>query len=151
MQAIVKNKSLFNRKSSPSVLFLYIAQFWWSFYAFLSLPLIMYQISYWLPYNNSSASSVASYLFKWFSLYGPLWVLWRIPEFGISFYSIFGVLAAVITTVINLFAIKMFKDKITIKNLLAIIFYFPYTIVLNIIILVSLIRNKFWERSFYIK
>jgi cellulose synthase/poly-beta-1,6-N-acetylglucosamine synthase-like glycosyltransferase len=151
LQAIVKNKSLFNRKSSPSVLFLYIAQFWWSFYAFLSLPLIIYQINYWLPYNMASAGSFASYIFKWFSLYGPIWVLWKIPESGVSVYSIFGVLAAVITTAINLIAIRMFRDRITLRNLLAVFFYFPYTIVLNMIILVSLVRNKFWKRSFYIK
>ena len=151
LQSIVKNKELFSMKSSPSILFLYINQFWWSLYAFLSLPLIIYQINYWLPYNTQTIFSTLSYLFKWFSLMGPVYVLYKIPEWGISLYSIFGVLAGIMTTVISISALRMFKDKIGLKNLFVIFFYFPYTIVLNIIILVSLLRQRFWKSSFYIK
>jgi len=151
LQSIVKNKMLFSRKSNTSILFLYINQFWWSFYAFLSLPLIIYQLNYWLPYNSGSIFSLLSYLFKWFSIMGPIYVIYKIPDFGISMYSIFGVLSGIMTTVISITALKMFKDKINFKNMFAIFFYFPYTIVLNIIILVSLLKHKFWQRSFYIK
>lgn len=151
LQSIVKNKSLFSRKASPSIMFLYINQFWWSFYAFLSLPLIIYQINYWLPYNSQTIYSLTTYLFRWFSLSGPLYVLYKIPEFGISAYTIFGVLSGIITTILSIAALRMFKDKISFKNVLAIFFYFPYTIVLNIIILVSLLRHRFWIKSFYIK
>ena len=151
LQSIVKNKKLFSRKASPSILFLYINQFWWSIYAFLSLPLIIYQINYWLPYNSHSISNTLSYFFKWFSLMGPIYVLYKIPDFGISIYSIFGVLSGIMTTILSISALRMFKDKIHFKNIFAIFFYFPYTIVLNIIILISLLRHRFWERSFYIK
>ena len=151
MQAIVKNKSLFSRKSSPSILFLYINQFWWSFYAFLSLPLIVYQINYWLPYNSQGMFSMLGYFFKWLSLMGPIYVLYKIPDFGVSLYSIFGVLSGIMTTILSIAALKMFNDRVSLKNVLAIFFYFPYTIVLNIIILVSLLRNRFWEESYYIK
>ena len=151
LQSIVKNKELFSRKASPSILFLYINQFWWSFYAFLSLPLIIYQIYYWLPYNTQSIPGILNYFFKWFSLMGPIYVLYKIPDFGISIYSIFGVLSGIITTVLSLSALKLFKDKVSLKNIFAIFFYFPYTIVLNIIILISLLRHRFWERGFYIK
>jgi len=82
---------------------------------------------------------------------GPIYVLYKIPDFGISIYSIFGVSAGIISTVISIAALKMFKDRLHLKNLFAIFFYFPYTIVLNIIILVSLLRHRFWRRSFYIK
>ena len=151
LQSIFKNRSLFSRKSSPSLMFLYINQFWWSFYAFLSLPLIIYQVNYWLPYNSQSTFSLLSYLFKWFSLLGPIWVVYKIPDFGISIYSIFGVLSGLMTTVLSIAALRMFKDKISLKNIMAIFFYFPYTIVLNIIILISLLRHRFWEKSFYLK
>ena len=151
LQAIVKNKTLFSRKASPSILFLYISQFWWSFYAFLSLPLIVYQVNYWLPYNSQDIYSILNYLFRWFSMVGPLYVLYKIPDFGVSVYSIFGVLSGLITTIISLAALRMFKDKIGLKNVFVIFFYFPYTIILNIIILISLLRNKFWGKSFYIK
>ena len=151
LQSIFKNRSLFSRKASPSIYFLYINQFWWSFYAFLSLPLILYQINFWLPYNSQSLFSMLSYIFKWFSLMGPIYVLYKIPDFGVSIYSIFGVLAGIMTTVLSVSALRIFKDKINFKNVSAIFFYFPYTIVLNIIILISLLRHKFWARSFYIK
>jgi len=151
LQSIVKNKELFSRKASPSILFLYINQFWWSFYAFLSLPLIIYQINYWLPYNSQSLFSSISYFFRWFSLMGPFYVLYKIPDFGISIYSIFGVLSGIMTSVLSISALKLFEDKVSLKNIFAIFFYFPYTIVLNIIILISLLRHRFWERSFYIK
>ena len=151
LQSIVKNKSLFSRKASPSILFLYINQFWWSFYAFLSLPLILYQVNYWLPYNSQTMLSSASYFFRWFTLMGPIYVLYKIPDFGISIYSIFGVLSGIITTVMSIAALRIFKDKISFRNVFVMFFYFPYTIVLNIIILVSLLRHRFWVRSFYIK
>lgn len=151
LQSIVKNKELFSRKSSPSILFLYTNQFWWSFYAFLSLPLIIYQINYWLPYNSQNLFSILSYLFKWFSLMGPIYVLYKIPEWGVSLYSIFGVLAGILTTILSISALKMFKDRLSVKNLFVIFFYFPYTIVLNMIILVSLLRYRFWQKSFYVK
>ena len=151
LQSIFKNKELFSRKASPSILFLYINQFWWSFYAFLSLPLIIYQINYWLPYNSATMYTMMSYFFKWFSLMGPIYVLYKIPDFGISIYSIFGVLSGIITTIISISALWMFKERISFKNLFAIFFYFPYTIILNIIILISLLRHRFWERSYYIK
>ena len=82
---------------------------------------------------------------------GPIYVLYKIPNFGVSLYSIFGVLAGIIMTVISIAALKIFKDRLSFKNIFAIFFYFPYTIVLNIIILVSMLNHRFWERSFYIK
>ena len=151
LQSIFKNKVLFSRKSSMSIHFMFINQFWWSFYAFLSLPLIIYQINYWLPYNSQSIFSIFSYLFKWFSLMGPIYVLYKIPEWGISIYSIFGVLSGVMMTIISVSALRMFNDRINLKNLLAIFFYFPYTIILNMIILLSLLKHRFWRPSFYIK
>ncbi len=151
LQSIVKNRELFSRKASPSILFLYINQFWWSFYAFLSLPLIIYQINYWLPYNSQDLFTMFSYFFRWFSLIGPVYVIYKIPDFGISIYTAFGVLSGLMTTILSIAALKLFKDKIDFKNLFAIFFYFPYTIVLNIIILVSLLRHRFWVRNYYIK
>ena len=82
---------------------------------------------------------------------GPVYVLYKIPDFGISIYSIFGVLSGIITSVLSISALRLFKDKVSFKNIFAIFFYFPYTIVLNIIILVSLLRNRFWAKSYYIK
>ena len=82
---------------------------------------------------------------------GPIYVIYKIPEWGISTYTIFGVLSGIITTLLSIMALRMFNEKVSIKNILAIFFYFPYTIVLNIMILVTLLRHRFWKSSFYIK
>ncbi len=151
LQSMIKNRELFTWKSSPSIIFLYINQVWWSFYAFLSLPLIIYQINFWLPYNSQSILMVVNYLFRWFSLMGPIYVIYKIPEWGISTYTIFGVLSGIITTLLSILAFKMFSERIKIRDVFAIFFYFPYTIVLNTMILVTLLGNRFWKSSFYIK
>jgi len=151
LQSLVKNKELFSHKSSPSILFLFVNQFWWSFYAFLSLPVILYQVNYWLPYNSQSYISLFSYLFRWFTLTGPFYVIYKIPEWGISFYSIFGVISGIISTILIVAAIRMFRDRLNFKNLFAIFFYFPYTIFLNMIIFLSLIKVKSLKNRFFIR
>lgn len=151
LQSLVKNKKLFSYKSSPAILFLFINQFWWTFYSFLSLPAIAYQVNYWLPYNTGSFLALSGYLFRWFSLLGPIYVIYKIPVWGISYYSFFGVLSGIISAFLIIAAIKIFKDKLHLKNIFAIFFYFPYTIVLNIIILISLLRFRFWKNKFFIR
>jgi len=151
LQSLIKNRKLFSHKASPAILFLFINQFWWTFYSFLSLPAIIYQVNYWLPYNTSSIFTLSAYLFRWFSLLGPIYVIYKIPIWGISYYSFFGVLSGIISAILIITSIKMFKDKLHFKNILAIFFYFPYTIVLNIIILISLLRFNFWKNKFFIK
>ncbi|MBI2557924.1 glycosyltransferase family 2 protein [Candidatus Woesearchaeota archaeon] len=151
LQAIFKNRSLFSIKSPVPILFLYITHFWWTFFAFISLPIIAYQIYYWMPYNTQTLLSSTSYFFRWFSLMGPVYVLYKIPDYGISLYSIFGVLSGIMTSILTVAGLRMFNDRANTKNLFAIFFYFPYTIVLNIIILISLLKHRFWEKSFYIK
>ena len=148
LQALIKNKELFTAKSSPSILFLFINHFWWTLYALISLPIIIYQVHYWLPNNGSIA--LFAYLFRWFTLLGPVWVIYKIPAWGISFYSFFGVLSGIITAVLAILAVNMFKDKVKFKNAFAIFFYFPYTIVLNIIITISLLKYSFLKKRYFI-
>ncbi len=82
---------------------------------------------------------------------GPIYVLYKIPDYGVSLYSIFGVLSGIMTSILTISGLRMFNDRANTKNLFAVFFYFPYTIVLNIIILISLSKHRFWEKSFYIK
>jgi cellulose synthase/poly-beta-1,6-N-acetylglucosamine synthase-like glycosyltransferase len=151
LQSLIKNKSLFSLKSSPSILFLFINHFWWSFFAFVSLPAIIYQINYWLPSNLDSFSSLFMYLFRWFSLAGPIYVLYKIPLWGFNFYSFFGVFSGIISAFLIIASIILFKDKFSLSNLLALFFYFPYTIVLNIIMLLSLLVYSFQKKRFFIR
>ncbi|MBI4918544.1 glycosyltransferase family 2 protein [archaeon] len=148
LQALTKNKHLFF-ENSLSLKFLFINQFWWSFYSFISLPLIVYQVNYWLP--SGGISEILEYLFRWFSLAGPVYVIYKIPEWGISIYNIFGVLSGLISAVMMFSAILMFKDKLTLNTLLGVFFYFPYTIFLNTIIIISMLKCHFWTKSYFIR
>lgn len=150
LQTLKKNKVLFSMKSSPSILFLFISQYWWSFFALISLPIIAYQVYYWLPYNTGSSIALFMYLFRWFSFLGPIYVIYKIPQWGISLYSIFGVLSGIISVFLIVKAIYLFKDKLHLKNILGIFFYFPYTIILNTIIIISIIRLIFLKKKYFI-
>ena len=152
LQSLFKNRDMFTFKYGVPFVFLFINQFFWSFYALISLPFIIYQINYWLPYNSADIFQLLMYLFRWFSLSGPLYVLYKLPEFGFSAFTFFGVASGIISAVMILAAIKMFNDRITFKNMTAIFFYFPYTIVLNMIIIITLFRYrfKFWKKGYFI-
>lgn len=149
LQALGKNRKLFSIKSSPSIIFLFINQYWWSFYAVLSFPIIAYQINYWLSSNMASFMSLFMYLFRWFTLLGPIYVIYKIPEWGISMYSFFGVMSGIVNALLIMMAIHISKDKLTIKNAFGIFFYFPYTIILNTITVIGLIRLIFLKKRHF--
>lgn len=149
LQSLFRNRSLITKDSSASTRFLYLNQYWWTGYAFLSFPLIAYQVWYWLPLQDGLAS-VWWYLFRWFSLSGPLYVLLKIPEWGISFYSIFGVAGGLISTLMILAALNQFKERISFRNALAVFFYFPYTILLNSIIVFAIGKEAFRKDAYFI-
>ncbi|MBD3249753.1 glycosyltransferase [Candidatus Woesearchaeota archaeon] len=151
LQSLKKNRHLFSHKSSLSILFLFVNQYWWSAYSLLSLPLIIYQFYYWLPFDPGTFYEISAYTFRWFSASGPVYVLYMIPVWGLSIYNIFGVLSGMITTILLIGALFMFKEKLSLKNLIGVFFYFPYTIVLNSIIIISLIKIRFLKRQYFIK
>lgn len=148
-QAIIKNRSLL-REKNPSLWYLFVHHYWWGFYALVSLPLIIYQVQYWMP---ALVGEVPLYLFRWFTLIGPFYVLFKIPQWGVNVYNIFGVLSGVISLVFTIAAVVMQKEKIFFRHLLAVFFYFPYTILLNMAVSVSVIRHLFTFRkpSYFIK
>jgi cellulose synthase/poly-beta-1,6-N-acetylglucosamine synthase-like glycosyltransferase len=151
LQALFKHRKLFSFKSRVPVIFLFLNQYWWSFYAFLSIPLIAYQYNYWLGSNIGSFYDWFMYTFKWFSAIGPFNVIYHIPEWGINFYSIFGVIAGLMMTIMLFSSALLFKEKNWILLLVAVLFYFPYTILLNTIILISSIRAIFLKDSYFIR
>lgn len=151
LQSLIKNKKLFSHKSCPSIIFLFINQFWWSFFALLSLPVILYQVNYWLPYNTANFFTFFSYIFRWFSLSGPFYVIYKIPEWGLNFYNFFGVFSGIISAILIFVSIKIFRDKVNFKNSFALFFYFPYTIILNMIISISLISHIYTKKRYFIR
>ena len=92
-----------------------------------------------------------TYFFRWFSLLGPVYVLYKIPEWGINYWAIFGVLSGIISTIMIIIALRLFKDTSTIRNIAAVFFYFPYTILLNIIIAFSIIRYHLSPQRYFVR
>ncbi|MBI2574422.1 glycosyltransferase family 2 protein [Candidatus Woesearchaeota archaeon] len=140
IQAVVKNRKAFSRQTSPSTYFLGFTQFWGPIYSLLCLPIIAYLVAYWLPYNSSSFMSLFLYLFRWFSVTGIFYVIYKISAWGIAYYTLFGILTGIVSTAMILSALHIYKDR-SIRNLVAIFFYFPYTILLNSIIIISVARS----------
>ncbi|MFC1768630.1 glycosyltransferase [Nanoarchaeota archaeon] len=150
LQSLNKSKKLFSRKSSPSILFLFVNQYWWTFYALISLPLIAYQYSFWLVHNTNTFTELFMYTFRWFTFLGPIHVIYMIPEWGISFFSIFGVLSGIISVGMMIYALYLFGHKLNVKNIIVLFFYFPYCIVLNLTITFSLLRALIFKKSYFI-
>ncbi|MCA9478102.1 MAG: glycosyltransferase family 2 protein [Nanoarchaeota archaeon] len=147
MQNIIKHRKVFSRKSF-AIKFLFSNQMFWSLYSLLIIPLVAYQVKYWLP---SGTKEIFWYLFRWFSLSGPIVVLQKIPEWGLNFVNIFGVLAGILTTVLIFASFRRFRKVPNFKDLIIIFFYFPYTLVLNATFLVAAIKFPFSKKKGFIK
>jgi len=130
-----------------AALFLTTNQIWWTIFAFVSFPFIAYQ--YWFWFSES-----IWYTIRWFSAMGPPYVLYKIPEWGVSI-GIFGVLAGIFTTLLLLSAVTITLTKERggfwhssfriVTSLIAIMFYFPYTLLHNVAIIrgvFSYLKNK---------
>ena len=145
LQALKKNQGSWFRKDIPTT-FLFINQWWWTMYAFVSFPLIAYQVHFWFP--QEGIVQAGAYLFRWFSIVGPFYVLYKLPEWGINLYNIFGVLSGILSLLLVGRALQFYGDRLTIKNLAVIVFYFPYTIFLNVVICLSIITARFKPKHF---
>jgi cellulose synthase/poly-beta-1,6-N-acetylglucosamine synthase-like glycosyltransferase len=140
LQTISINKDMFRPKYGIAIMLLIIMQLFWFAFSFLVIPLITYQIFYWLPYSMTNLAEALFYLFRWFNLTGPFYALYKIPEWGISFVSIFGILSAFITISMTVIAFWVFKEEISLRKCLGIFFYFPYTIIINVIIIMGALK-----------
>ncbi len=151
LQALVKNKILIrdNKKSIP-VMFLFFNQFWWTFFAFVSFPIFAYQIYYWFPPLSAGLFEAFSYIFRWFSISGPIYVLYMIPEWGLSLLNIFGVLSGIITLLLSISSLVEYRAKASLGVLLVIFFYFPYTILLNLMVLSGVIKYSLAKKKYFV-
>lgn len=147
LDSLSEHRSLFSIKSNASMLFLFLNHYWWSVYSLIVIPLIIYQIAYWLPYNQTNLMSVFMYLFRWFTLLGPLYVIYNIPNWGVSLYNIFGVMSGIISIFLIIAGIYMFNERLDFRKLIAIFFYFPYTLLINATIIVSVIKKIFLKNN----
>lgn len=151
LQAMKINNAVLKKKKSAPLLFIYTSQWWWSIFSFIAIPLFTLQILYWLPYNLETFWMTFGYFFRWFSLAGPVYVLYMIPEWGLSFFSLFGVLSGIISVLFILISFYTFKDKVSFMDAVAVFFYFPFTILLNISILLGVLHYSKYKTGVFKK
>ncbi|MGV8141553.1 MAG: hypothetical protein ACP5NW_03885, partial [Candidatus Woesearchaeota archaeon] len=65
--------------------------------------------------------------------------------------SIFGILAGLISVTFIIISVTIFRDTVRLREVLAIFFYFPYTILLNTVILVSIVKYVFMDARGFIR
>jgi len=143
LQCVLKHYRLI-KKNSFALRFLLFNQVFWSFYSIIVIPLIIYQVIFWMPHGFE----VFAYLFRWFSLLGPIYVLYKIPVWGLSLINIFGVLAGILSSVLLLLSTIKFSKKFEFFMAITIFFYFPYTLILNLSLALSLFKYLFSEKKF---
>lgn len=136
MQCFVKHRALL-RSGNPTLTYLVATQIFWIVYALVSLPLIAYNFIYWLPLYWGSLLDGSLYLLRWCSLVGPVYMILKIPEWGINNTYFFGVIAGLLSPILMLVALFRY-DRLTARTALAIFFYFPYTLLLSTMMMGSL-------------
>ncbi len=139
LQTIISHKDMVSAKYPP-LAFVILAHYFWYIYSFLSLPLLFYQFAYWLPYNTANLFDTGFYTFRWFSLFGPFYTLYMLPVWGFSIFSFFAVLSGIITASIIVIGLRAMGEKIGLRELLCIFFYFPYTILISIVMMAGTIK-----------
>lgn len=136
MQAFLKHRALLVA-GRPALRALVAAQVFWIVYALLSLPLIAFHVLYWLPLSRGSVLDLGFYLLRWGSLLGPLYMVAKIPAWGIDSTYFFGVLAGLLWPAL-LLAAHLRYQRPSVGSAAAIVFFFPYTLLLSALMVGSL-------------
>ena len=147
LQCALKHRGLL-KKRSFAIKYLFFSQFFWAGFSLIAIPLVAYEVFYWMPQGGAE---IFWYIFRWFSLAGPVYVIYKLPVWGLSFLSIFGVSAGIITTILILSSLKLFKGKLGVSKILVIFFYFPYTLLLNAILTLAILRYSFGKKRHFVK
>ena len=144
-QLLQKHRDLLH--DEPTFTFIYYHHWWWAVYAVSSVPLLAYQFTYWLP---TGVTSTAWYTFRWFTLLGPIIVLYHAASW-LSAYNVFGVLSGILTAGLISLALWYYEKNVVASDLMALFLYFPYTIVLNGFILLGLYEARMEPEQTYIE
>jgi peptidoglycan-N-acetylglucosamine deacetylase len=149
LQTLAKHRGMLRNAWTPATVFLFANQCWWTVFSFLFFPLTAYEVWYWWP--HASGMSAVIYVVRWFSLWGPFYVLYKVPEWGVSVLSIFGVLSGIITFLLSIGALVRFKVRPYPAIALALLFYFPYTIIMNVSIIAGVVSHPFRKVRYFKK
>ncbi len=135
IQSLRKNSDMLHPKYGAVMMMIFSIQLFWLVYSFIAIPMITYQIFYWIPYNSASLFDLSFYLFRWFNLAGIFYAAYMLPQWGVSLISIFGILAGFITLFMILLSFRVFKEKMDIRKYVGVFFFFPYTLLMNMMII----------------
>jgi cellulose synthase/poly-beta-1,6-N-acetylglucosamine synthase-like glycosyltransferase len=128
MQCLVKHRALLI-SGRPAAAYLVASQGFWIVYALASLPLLAYHFLLWLPQYSTSLLGLGLYVLRWASAVGPMYMVLKIPEWGINLYFA-GAVAGLLSPVVMLVALRRY-DLLRVPAVLAILCYFPYTLLLS--------------------
>jgi len=143
LQSLRKNSDMLRPKYGIVIMLIFFIQLFWLVYSFIAIPIITYQIFYWIPYNSSTLFDLFFYLFRWFNLIGPFYAIYMLPQWGISIVSIFGIMSGFITLFMILLSFRAFREKIDIRKSIGVFFFFPYTLLMNLMIISGAVAYAF--------
>jgi cellulose synthase/poly-beta-1,6-N-acetylglucosamine synthase-like glycosyltransferase len=146
LQCVSQSVSNVSKKNIFYAFFLVFSQFFWGFYALISVPLVTYQFLYWLP-SFANPILVLDYFFRWMSFYGAIFTIYMAQQWGLTLFELLGCVIGAITFIVIMLAFHLFRARFSIRKLLALFFYFPYAILLNTILAISLIKFFFTKKG----
>jgi cellulose synthase/poly-beta-1,6-N-acetylglucosamine synthase-like glycosyltransferase len=123
----------FNRKYIGPGFFSLPMMLYWYWHALvmgllLFLQIILGYYNYFYIYGNIVSFEVIKYFFYWFSVFGIINLSYQIiiGNFALTLLSILNVIVVCLTYFIYLYSMRQLKEKITVKDVIALIFMFPY-------------------------
>ena len=142
LQGVIKHRDMIgSKKHGKAISLLLSIQLFWYVYSLIVLPIIAYQFAYWLPFNTASVLDVGFYALKWVSLIGPIQVfyMYATGQWAVSYFVFFGVLSGVLSSLLLVFSLRRYGEKMNLRNFLAVFFYFPYTLMLSVMMIASIL------------
>jgi len=130
----------FNKKYFGSGFFSLPLMSYWYFHSLITGILIFLQVilgyyNYFYVYGNILSFNVLTYFFNWFSVFGIINLTYQtvIGNFPLTLLNFLNIIVVALNYAIYFYSIKWFKEKLTLKDLFAFIFMFPYWVFLMII------------------
>jgi len=161
-QVLGKHRKLLFKKSFSGISFYTVpTQIYWFIHSFLYLPIVLYQISngfliYYVQKGLMFSSQSLIYFVKWFAIIGMAEFIYNVAV-GVYPASLINLLSITVFSLsysFGIYAIVKFS-KLNIYNLLGIIFFFPYVLLMlsaNCLGIFHQIatfkRGEKWEKSF---
>ena len=144
-------KFFFNRKYFGPGFFSLPLMLYWYWHSLVMGLLILLQIAvgyynYFYIYGNVLSFEVIKYFFYWFSVFGIINLFYQIliGNFPLTFLSALNIIVVGLTYFIYIYSMRYFREKITIKDIIALIFMFPYWI---LIMSIQIFSNVEWFKT----